>query len=171
MLNKKIKLVLIILFSSFTLFFVAENLDIDSAFARVRLDETFRPTSAPNVGIEGPAANDPSAYGAIILQLLAGSLIYIAAPVAVLILAIAGLLMVTQTTNEEYLERSKKTIKAVVIGLVIIIFSWVIVRSIINLLLEGEIADNPNINPQTVSEQEATPAPTTAPEPAPTPAT
>ncbi len=72
-----------------------------------------------------------------ILQLIAGSLIYLAGPTAVLILASGGLRYVTSRGNQPQMDAAKKTITYAIIGLIVIILSLAIVANVIRMI--GEI--------------------------------
>lgn len=65
--------------------------------------------------------------------------LWIAGTIAVLFLIIGGLRYVTASGNEEQAEGAKKTITHAIIGLVIIILSFVIVRIISNALIGGRV--------------------------------
>ena len=102
--------------------------------AQVKLDSSLKPANSPDVIIEGGNEAD---YGNYFLQLIAGSLIYLAAPVAIIIIAIAGLMSVVSSGDSGMVEKAKETLKWAVVGLIIIIFSWMIISAIISLVFNS----------------------------------
>ncbi len=108
------------------------------AFATVELDTRFKPEYSPSVTLKDGAGNNPAAYGVAVLQTIAGGLITLAAPVAIVIIAIAGLMAVVSHGNQNITEKAKKTLFAAIIGLIIIIFSWIGVRAAIELVLRTD---------------------------------
>jgi hypothetical protein len=70
----------------------------------------------------------------VVLQLIAGSLIYLAGPVAILMLAFGGTQYITAHGDQNQLEGAKKTITWALIGMAVIIVSYAIVWNIINML-------------------------------------
>jgi len=90
--------------------------------------------------LPGYAATIPASVGgnqatpiSIILQLIAGSLIYAAGPAAVLMIAIGGFRYVVSHGDTTQMEGAKKTIMWAIIGLLVIIVSYAIVTNIINI--------------------------------------
>lgn len=69
-----------------------------------------------------------------ILQIIAGSLLYIAAPLAVISIAIAAFNIVMNSTNPEKVEGSKKHLKWAITGLVVILVSYAIVKALITIV-------------------------------------
>lgn len=69
-----------------------------------------------------------------ILQIIAGSLLYIAAPLAVISIGLAAFNIVMYSTNPEKVESSKKHLKWAIAGLVLILVSYALVKSIITLV-------------------------------------
>lgn len=72
-----------------------------------------------------------------ILQLIAGALIYFAAPLAILMLVISGVTMIVSGSDTEKAGAAKKHITWTIIGLIVIILSYAIVRSVIDLTIKG----------------------------------
>lgn len=109
------------------------NTQINSTlFAAVTLPDDLKPTYAPDVKIvEG---GNEASYVNYFLQLLAGSLLYLAAPVAVLIIAVSGLRYVISHGDDGQIENAKKTLMFAVIGLVAIMLSFAIVQAVIRIL-------------------------------------
>lgn len=112
--------------------FAAMSATIPSAIAAVQIDPQLHPEYAPVVVIKGGTEAD---YGNYFLQLIAGGLLYLAAPTAVLFIAVSGLRYVTSHGDENAMEGAKKTLTWAVIGLVVVIGAWAIVRIIIDTLV------------------------------------
>ena len=87
-------------------------------------------------GGSGPAGETD--LGDLIISII-NILLAVAGLVAVLFLIIGGVRYVVAAGNEEQLESAKKTITHAIIGLVIIILSFVIVRVISNALIGGDV--------------------------------
>ncbi len=105
--------------------------------ARVTLDNSFKPDNSPGVIIANKdlqGANGSAVFANYLLQMMAGALISVAAPVAILVIAIAGLIATLSHGDDGLIKRAKDTLKWAVIGLVIIIFSWAIVRATISVI-------------------------------------
>lgn len=136
------KLLLTILFLlNFSLPVVALANSTDSyQIAQLSLDSNFRPSNSPAVELEGDV--NEADYGNYFLQLIAGSLIYLAAPVAIIIIAAAGLLAVISSGDSGTVEKAKDTLKWAVVGLVIIIFSWMIIQAVITLVFNTNPSDS-----------------------------
>lgn len=111
------------------------NSDLET---RITLDPNMKPANAPGAIISQDSlqAQGSEAYFAnYMLQVLAGGLITVAAPVAIIIIAIGGLFAVVSHGNTGLMEKAKKTVTWAVIGLIIIIFSWVIIRTTISIVI------------------------------------
>jgi len=78
----------------------------------------------------------------IILEIIAGGLLYLAAPLAIFMIAFYGLRI---KLSQENFEASKKGLIWAVVGLVLIILSVVIIRTIIKVVIS---ADDPTIQNQ-----------------------
>jgi len=105
--------------------------------AQVTLPIQYKPQYAPDVPVKVSGANTGADFVNFLLQLIANALIGIAAPIAILIIAIAGLLAVISHGNTALQGKVKKTISGAVIGLVIIILSWAIIQAIISFALQA----------------------------------
>lgn len=103
------------------------------ASAVVELDPNLHPEYAPVV-VLGKTANEAD-YGNYFLQLIAGGLLYLAGPVAILFIAVAGLQYVSSHGAQTKLEAAKNTLQWAVVGLVVIILAYAIVRVVISLIL------------------------------------
>lgn len=121
--------------------------------ARITLDNSLKPDNSPGVIIDEASlkkSGGEAAYANYILQMLAGALISIAAPVAIVIIAVSGLIAVVSHGDQGLIDKAKKTLVWAVIGLVVIIFSWVIIRSVVSLVLTA------NVSPSTTTSSSST---------------
>lgn len=100
------------------------------------IPEAYKPENMP-FGFASETQSGEEAVNGIILflQVLEGSLLYFAAPIAVIVIAFAGIQMIFGGTAESY-ATSKKTIQWGLLGLFVIILSYSIVRITITLFLE-----------------------------------
>ncbi len=73
----------------------------------------------------------------IILQTIAGALLYFAAPLAVILIGFAAFNMVMGGADSEKIEQSKKHLTWLVIGLLLIILSYSIVRIVITFVSQS----------------------------------
>ncbi len=130
-----------LLFAGHTLALAAplslQNSDLQ---ARLTLDPTLKPDNSPGTIIDSKALNGDggeAVAGNFLLQLIAGALISIAAPVAIAIIAVAGLIAVVSHGDQKLIDMAKQALTYAIVGLVVIIFSWVITRSIISLVISA----------------------------------
>jgi len=99
---------------------------------------------APNVKVPcagvgflgGPAGR--ASFGGFVQQLIEIALLVVGS-LAVLSLIIGGFRYVTAYGNEEQLESAKRIVKNSIVGLLIVILSFVMVRVIANFLITGFI--------------------------------
>lgn len=109
------------------------------AFAQVVINPDLRPTNAvympvSKTGTSETAMSSAANVANTILQLIAGSLIYAAGPLAVLMIAVGGFRYVISHGDQTQMEAAKKNITWAIIGLFVIMVSWIIVSSIIRIL-------------------------------------
>jgi hypothetical protein len=83
----------------------------------------------------------------IILQIIAGGLLYFAAPVGVIMIAFSAWQMVTGGADSEKLEQSKKHLTWTIIGLLVIILSYSAVRFAISLIFDSVNPPKPDQTP------------------------
>jgi hypothetical protein len=129
-------------FSTSTLLAPLYNSDLQ---ARITLDSSLKPDNSPGVIIDPATFSKPggeAAAGNYLLQLLAGALISIAAPVAIVIIAISGLFAVVSHGDQGMMDKAKKALTWAVIGLIVIIFSWVVIRTVVSLVLTANSNQN-----------------------------
>lgn len=145
MTHRKIKLIIITAITMFCMslpFLVLADspLSNQDLMTRVTLDPTLKPDNAPGVIIGEDTLNEAgaeTAFANYTLQMLAGGLITVAAPIAIIIIAIAGLLAVVSHGDQKLIDKAKKTLTWAIIGLILIIFSWIIVRTTISIVIEA----------------------------------
>ncbi|MFH1533882.1 MAG: hypothetical protein ABID64_03040 [Nitrospirota bacterium] len=78
----------------------------------------------------------------IILQTIAGALLYFAAPLGVILIVLAAFNMVMGGADSEKLEQSKKHLTWTIVGLFLIILSYSLVRIIITFISGAADAAN-----------------------------
>lgn len=76
-------------------------------------------------------------FGGLVQQIIGIALI-VAGSVAVIFLIYGAYLYITSHGNEELVETSKKTMKAAILGLVIVLVSFAIIAIISNILIGGQ---------------------------------
>ena len=126
-----------------------------------QIDEKFRPNNEPfdEINYDYAPNNTPGSFATIlILQLIAGTLLYFAAPVAIVMLAAAGWQMTTGGAETEKLEQAKKNITWTIVGLLAIILSYSIVKFAIGFVI---IAADVEPLPEQPPAEEATYQPST----------
>jgi len=111
---------------SLAIMFITLLTNASMAFGQVVMDSHLKPGFAPS--FTAGTNNSSSITGTI--QVIAGSLIYVAGPIAVLMIAIGGFRYVTSRGDSTQMENAKKTILYAIIGLVVIIISWAIAVNI-----------------------------------------
>lgn len=117
---------------------LAAPIQHQNLLAIVTLNPDMKPANSPGIVFGAGQLTKPGAEGAFgnyVLQMLAGGLITLAAPVAIIIIAISGLIAVISHGNQGLMDKAKKALTYSIIGLVIIIFSWVVVRGVISLVI------------------------------------
>ncbi len=84
-----------------------------------------------------PGQTQGSTATIIILQTIAGALLYFAAPLAVILIGFSAFNMVMGGADSEKLEQAKKHLTWTVIGLFVIILSYSIVRIVITFVSQS----------------------------------
>ena len=132
---KKIALTLITFFILSLTLTLALNL-VANAY---QIPPEYKPINQPfgftgdQVGTGENAANRTI----LVLQIITGGLLYFAAPVGVLMVAISGLKMIIGGDTPDKLTEAKNGIIWTVIGLLVIILSYSIVRIVLTILIEA----------------------------------
>ncbi len=117
------------------------------------IPQDFRPINEPfnlKYDREGGAA-------IIILQIIAGGLLYFAAPVGVIMIGLGGWELVTGGADSEKVEQGKKHLLWSIVGLFVIILSYSIVRFLISFAIDS--ASPPPASPTTTEEPVSEPIP------------
>ena len=95
----------------------------------------IRPENEPFALKDSAFSENNGAGGAIIvLQILAGGLLYFAAPLAIIFVTMAGIQMTIGGAESEKLEQAKKHLTWSIIGLLLIIFSYSAVRALLKFV-------------------------------------
>lgn len=135
---KKIPIIiyLITIITALLLPVMAHAADNDKLIAQVELNDEYRPEYAVDIKVADKKKSADT--GNAILQQIAGSLIYIAGPIAVLMIAIGGFRYVIAHGEQSQMDEAKKNITWAIIGLLIIIISYAIVDNVIQLSIPKE---------------------------------
>jgi outer membrane murein-binding lipoprotein Lpp len=101
------------------------------------IEPSYRPINMPlGLGAEFTGQNlKPVQIFVLILQIIAGGLLYFAAPIAVIMLVLASSMLIIGGSETEKVDQAKKNITWIIVGLLAIIFSYSIVRILIELIL------------------------------------
>lgn len=105
-----------------------------TAFA-YQINNDFRPVNLP-FGFDYES-DTPETNTIIILQILAGGLLYFAAPLAIILIGIAATTMIVGGAETDKVDQAKKNLTWTVIGLLIIILSYSIVRAVISFVIQA----------------------------------
>lgn len=128
----------------------------DVSFASYKIDNSYKPKNAPFTELNFSEGVDAEFTTSMFLQIIAGALLYFAAPIAVIMIAWGAFDMVMGGADSEKLEQSKKHLTWTIIGLILIIISYSAVRFVLDLIIKsGEV---PTPNPPAGTEQPAAPA-------------
>lgn len=101
------------------------------------IDPTLRPENAPfDIGEEVQSKGATSGT-VLILNILAGGLLYFAAPIAIFMIVLGGIDFVLGGAESEKVEQGKKNMTWAIIGLILIILSYAIVKSFITFILSA----------------------------------
>lgn len=102
-----------------------------------QIDPSFRPNNVP-FALENEIKTRGSAGATVlILQILAGALLYFAAPIATIMIVFGGLQMVAQSNEPEKIEQAKKHLIWSAVGLILIVLSYSLVRIILAFALDA----------------------------------
>lgn len=108
--------------------FLAQSTGINNNFFRRDIGSLFGGATSSPVKAEN--------LGQLIMAVIS-LLLIVAGSVAVVFLMVGGYRYVMASGNEDQTESAKKTITSAIVGLVIIVAAFVIVRLIINILLKA----------------------------------
>ncbi len=106
--------------------------------------DTAKPAHLPTINADGDGAN------AIvrILKRLADLLIYAAGAIAVLLVVMAGLGLVESYGNPDGLAEAKRSMQGIVFGLLLMMVSYLIVKTVINFAFIGDTVADPKTETQ-----------------------
>lgn len=123
-------------------------------YAQRGIDPSLKPTYSPEAPIAGTSTakkdcenwneqaklceDDPVAPLNAFLQILAGALLMLSGGLAVIVVAVGGVMYITSHGDQQQLEYAKNTIVYGLGGSLVVIFSYMIVRIVIVKLLELE---------------------------------
>ena len=117
---------------------------IADAQAGLGISNEYKPDNTPFPIDFTNETKDAGTYTITILRILAGALLWFAAPVAVILIVINALNMAKGGADSEQLEQAKKGLTWTLIGLVVIILSYAIVKTVISFTIE--VAENTTIS-------------------------
>lgn len=102
------------------------------------IDPSFRPANIP---FNLDYSQDASFNAITVLNIIAGALLYIASPAAILVIVYSGFQMIIAQGETEKIGEAKKTLTWSIIALLVMIFSYTIIRIVIDITLKaGEAA-------------------------------
>ena len=116
-----------------------------ASYAEYQIPSQYKPEYAPDIGARDYNVSTIS----IFLQFLAGNVLWFSGAIAVALLVWAGMLYVTAMGQQEQMEKAKKTIIWTIIGLLAMIFAYVIIQFVISTFLELP-SELPKANPSDV---------------------
>ncbi|MBI4234840.1 hypothetical protein HY604_00915 [Candidatus Peregrinibacteria bacterium] len=99
------------------------------------IDKNFRPVNLP-FGLDYKE-NTAETNTVIILQILAGGLLYFASPVAIILIGIAAITMIVGGAETDKVDQAKKNLTWTIIGLLVIIMSYSIVRAVLSYVIKA----------------------------------
>lgn len=103
-------------------------------FAQVTLPERFRPSQAPILKEKGKNFDVESL--SYIIQIISSTLLYAAGSIAVILIVFNGFRYVTAAGQSDAIDNAKKSITWTIVGLLVAIFSIVIVQNIITWIFK-----------------------------------
>ncbi|MFC1615852.1 hypothetical protein ACFL21_01815 [Patescibacteria group bacterium] len=128
--NKFLKIIMMFAVMAGALY-ITKNLEI--AHATFTIPDEYKPFNEPfDVDIKKEGATGGTI---IILQIIAGGLIYFAAPVGVIAIVISAFIMVVGGAESEKVDQAKKGLTWSIVGLLCVIFSYSAVRIIISVII------------------------------------
>lgn len=107
-----------------------------------QIDPSLRPSNEPFALDKEIEETGASGATIVVLQIIAGALLYFAIPIGVIAIVFSGSSMVLYGAEQEKLDAAKKHLTWSIIGLVTVILSYSIVRIIIGAILKAaSVAD------------------------------
>lgn len=101
------------------------------------IDPTYAPDNTPFTLEENTKTKGAESSTVLILQIIAGALLYFAAPLAIILIGFNAFNMVMYGAESEKLEQSKKGLTWAAIGLLAIILSYSITRAVIGFVIQA----------------------------------
>ncbi|MBN1494457.1 hypothetical protein JW911_01820 [Candidatus Peregrinibacteria bacterium] len=119
------------------------------AYAQRGIDPSLKPEYAPDVPAAGPGEQECKDLGGqwdktaqictgyeaepinAFLQVIGGALLMLSGGIAVIVVTVGGILYISSRGNQQQLELAKNTLVYGVLGMVVIIFSYFIVRFVL----------------------------------------
>lgn len=123
------KLILILTLSLFFLY------GVELVTQAYQIDPSYRPINSPFDLKNEIKEQGASGATVLILQIIAGALLYFATPLATIMVAWAAFSMVMGGTEQEKLDQSKKHLTWTILGLILIILSYSAVRIVISIVV------------------------------------
>jgi len=102
------------------------------------MDSSFKPINEP-FGLETEnikTGEDSASFTILVLQIFSGALLYFAAPIAVIMIIVAGMTMIFSAETPDAVGKSKKALVWTIFGLLLIILSYSIVKIIIQAVID-----------------------------------
>lgn len=116
----------------------------NNSFAAYSIDDSYAPNNTPfNFDTKAMGAESSTIF---LLQIIAGALLFFAAPLAVIMIAWAALDMVMGGAESEKLEQSKKHLTWTIIGLILIIISYSAVRFVLTIVVDSDVPASTTTN-------------------------
>jgi hypothetical protein len=132
-----IKLVTILGITIITLLFLALAISKIAYADNFTINPDYKPINEPFPLTDVIEKEGAGGATILVLQIIAGGLLYFAAPVAIIMIAMAAFGIVMGGAESEKIEQSKKNLTWSVIGLLVIILSYSIVRFAIGFAIKA----------------------------------
>lgn len=114
-----------------------------------QINPDYAPINTPyNQGAGGAEINT-----IVVLQLIAGALLYFAAPLGVIFITMTAWTLITEGSDTEKYEQAKKHLTWTIIGLILIILSYSLVKFTIDFVIEAAEKTEPVPGRESPAEQ------------------
>lgn len=107
-----------------------------------QINNSFKPDNEPFALTNEIKTQGASGATIIVLQIIAGALLYFAIPLAVIMIVWSGSNMVIRGGEQEKLDEAKKHLMWSIIGLVLVILSYSLVKIIITAIVDAASLTN-----------------------------
>jgi len=130
-----------------TIFALSVFLTVNSSFCLAyQLNTNYKPVNAPTFMKEEDAKKPVNEVTVIVLQTISGALLYFAAPVAVILIAMAAFTITSAAGETDKIDQGKKHLTWAVLGLLLIILSYSTARYVIKAVVAaGENSASPAV--------------------------